>query len=309
MGRKRFTFVVPIIMAMIFTVSIHGAGQLYRIAVLPFDDHSIQNRWWGHRYDVGKGVSSELVTALLNTKRFRLVEREAVDRVLEEQRFSAITADPETAAELGKVLGVKYLVMGQVTDFAIDSRGGAFVDPRSLLGLSLRTHTARVAIDARMVDTTTAEISFAVTGTGEKKQTNLGFMSYSGAMDFSSREFYKTSLGQALRDAVDSVATQLAEKAYSEALYKPLIGLIAYTSPTTVIINIGSASGVEPGMSFTVEHIIQVVRDPVTDEVIDEISEQIAEINVIEVKEKASVCQIVSQKSEIFINDKVRSNE
>lgn len=307
MGRKYLTFSVLLIIVIIFTTSIYGAGQQYRIAVLPFDDRSIHNRWWGSHYDVGKGISSELVTALLDTKQFRLVEREEVDRVLDEQRLSAITVDPGTAAELGKVLGVKYLVMGQVTEFTIDSRGGSFIHPDSFFGLSVRSNTARVAIDARMVDTTTAEIAFGVTGIGEKKQTNLGIISNGGGMRFGGRDFYKTNLGQALRDAVTSVATQLAEKSYSAAVYSPLSGIVAYTAPTTVIINIGSTSGVEPGMTFTVEHIIQVVKDPVTDEVIDEISEQVAEITVVEVKEKASVCQIVSKQGEIFINDKVKS--
>jgi curli biogenesis system outer membrane secretion channel CsgG len=307
LGRKYLTFLVLLIITIILTTSIYGAGQLYRIAVLPFDDRSIHNRWWGSHYEVGKGVSSELVTALLETKQFRLVEREEVDRVLAEQKFSATTVDPGTAAELGKILGVKYLVMGHVTEFTIDSRGGSFIHPNSIFGLAVRSSTARVAIDARMVDATTAEIAFGVTGIGEKKQANLGIISPNGEMSFFGREFYKTGLGQALRDAVTSVAAQLAEKSFSATVYTPLSGLVAYTDPTSVIINLGSISGVEPGMTFIVEHIIQVVKDPVTDEVIHEISEQVAEITVVEVKEKASICKIVSRQGEIFTNDKVKS--
>ena len=46
----------------------YGADSRYRIAVLPFDDGSIKDRWWGGNWDVGTGVSDELVTALLQTK-------------------------------------------------------------------------------------------------------------------------------------------------------------------------------------------------------------------------------------------------
>jgi curli biogenesis system outer membrane secretion channel CsgG len=308
--RKGFlVFFVLLIVALSSTVPIFGAHQLYRIAVLPFDDQSIRNRWWGNQYDVGQEVSSELVTALLDTKQFRLIEREEVQRVLSEQKLSAVNVDPNTTIEFGKLLGVKFLVMGHVTEFSFDDhQGGAFVDPTSRLGFAFKTNTARVAIDARMVDTTTAEIFLGATGVGEKKRTNLGLASGNGeAMMLDGDHFSKSDLGLALRDAVNSVATQFAEKTYSADMDKPLLGVVAYTTPTTVIINIGNTSGVEPGMTFTVEHIIQVIRDPVTKEVIDEISDTVAEITVVEVKDKASVCRITSQKEDIAVNDKVKS--
>ncbi|HBF36978.1 MAG TPA: hypothetical protein DDW50_06615 [Firmicutes bacterium] len=306
MKQKGMIFFLLLMVVIGFTVPTYGARQLYKVAVLPFDDRSIQNRWWGNQFDVGQEVSSELVTALMNTNQFRLIEREEVDRVLGEQKWSAVNVDSNTAIEFGKMLGVNFLVMGHVTEFSLDSQGSAFVDPRSSLGLAFRTKTARVSIDARMVDTTTAEILWGVTGVGEKKRTDLGLASGGGAMMLGGN-FAKSDLGQAMRDAVASVATQFAQKSYESSADKPIEGLVAYTSPGTIIINVGSDNGVEPGMTFMVRGNTQTVRDPVTKEVIAELGDDVAVLTVVEVKEKASICRIESQKGDIAVNAKVKS--
>jgi curli biogenesis system outer membrane secretion channel CsgG len=295
-----------IILNTLLLFPIHGAGQIHRIAVLPFDDGSIQERWWGN-YELGKGVSNELVTALLGTKKFRLVEREQVEKILGEQKFSNIAGDQKTAAEVGKILGVKYLVMGRVTEFTTDSQSAGFVAPNSVLGLAIKSTVARVAIDARMVDTTTAEIVTSATGIGEKSRTNLGIATQSGGMVFGSNDFYKTSLGQALRNAINQIATKLATQAYEGIMNKPLTGLIAYVSPARIIINLGANDNIEPGMIFEVQHVSGVIKDPASGEVIDEISEIVAEISVVEVKEKSSTCKIISSQGTIAVSDKVKS--
>lgn len=214
---KKFSvfFLLILVLAMALALPTFCQDNRYRIAVLPFDDGSIQ-RWWGNDWDVGTGVADELVTALLNTGRFRLIERERINHILREQNFGASgRVDPRSAARVGKILGVDYLVMGKITEFTTDSKGFAGVDSSKGVGLGVKANIARVAIDARLVDATSAEIIAAVTGRGEKKQTSLAIVNKSVGVAFGSNEFKKTSLGQALRDAVNSVAEQLAERAYA----------------------------------------------------------------------------------------------
>ncbi len=274
-----------------------AAERLYKIAVLPFDDGSIQDRWWGRNWQVGKGVSDELVTALLNTGKFRLIEREQIDKVLNEQHFAASgMVDSHSAAKLGKILGVQYLVMGRVTQFSFKSNGGAIANHKGF-GLGINATNAIVTIDSRLVDTTSAEIVSVVTGKGEKKQTNLGIVANWNAIAFGSSEFRKTNLGEALRDAVNQVATGLVDKAYGDGNTQSadsLSGLIAYSSGNKVIINLGNGDGVQPGMHFIIHHVIEVVKDPKTGEVIDEVTEPLAEISVAEVKDKSATCVVVS---------------
>lgn len=285
-------------------------AEKYTIAVLPFDDGSIQERWWDQSWELGKGVSDELITALLETDKFRVIEREQLEKVLKEQNFGASgRVDAASAAKIGKILGVQYLVMGRITEFSFKSSGGGAIG-RSGLGLGLKTTTARVAIDARLVDATSAEILTGVKGEGEKKQTDFGLIYDWNAIAFGSDEFRKTNVGIALRDAVNQVADGLANKAYAHTPSNVVLtGLVAYVTGDKVYINLGSSDGVKPGMVFVVLHVLDLVKDPATGEVIDEISEPIAEITVSEVKEKAATCLItakLSSKYQIAVQNKVQ---
>lgn len=273
------------------------AQNLYSIAVLPFDDGSIDENWWGD-YDVGTGVSDEFVTALLDLKpqKFRVMEREQIQRILDEQEFGASgLVDAGSAARIGKILGVQFLLMGRVTEFSNKTSGGKI----SLggKGLGLQTTTSRVVIDARLVDTSTAEIIVAAKGEGEKKQPNISIEYDWHSLDFSSEEFRATNLGKALRESVDEVVEALAKKAsaYKPAPIKGLTGLVAYADANRVILNIGSSNGVQEGMIFVVHKLIQEIKDPSTGEVIDSITETVAELKVTEVKDKSATCTIVKK--------------
>jgi curli biogenesis system outer membrane secretion channel CsgG len=288
-----------------------AAEKLPKIAILPFDDGSIKDRWWGNHFDLGKGVGDELVTALLNLtpKAFRLIEREQVEKVIQEQDFGASgRVDTRTAAKIGKILGVQYLVIGRVTEFSNKSSNGGL----NLGGKSLGVKSTKsiVAIDARLVDTTTAEIIASVTGRGEKNQTGLSVSVDYNSIDLGSNEFKETNLGIALRDATNQVAKGLAEKVKGGAVKEgPIEGSVAYASEDKVIINVGAGEGVQVDMVFVVERVIEEVKDPDTGEVLDTVVEKIAEIKVAEVKEKSSTCTIIkkiSTKHNIAVKDKVR---
>lgn len=290
-----------------------GAEKLYKIAVLPFDDGSIQDRWWdeGH-WDVGKGIADEFVTEFLNTKKFRLIEREQIDKVIQEQDFGQSgRVDTKTAAKIGKILGVDFLVMGRVTEFSLKSTGVSGISLKKGIGLGVKSTNAIVAIDARLVNATTAEIIASATGRGDKRSTNLAVAVEWSAIAFGSDEFRKTNLGMATREAVASAAQQLAEKAYEgggPSQPAKLSGVVAYASGNRVIINIGTSSGVTQDMVFVVSKVLEVVKDPTTGEVIDEVTEALAEIKVTEVKDKSATCTVLKKLSGNYamaVGDKV----
>lgn len=290
-----------------------GAVNLHLIAVLPFDDGSIK-RTWGENYSLGKGVADELVTALLATNRFRLIERAEIDRVLEEQNLGkGGVVDPQSAAKIGKILGAQYLVMGRITEFSTKEDDDLLANPNhhNPMGMRIARTTSRVAIDARLVDATTVEILASVTGTGKKATVNLGLITKEGGVLFGDKDFKKSDLGKALRQAVNSVARQLAVKAYERMAPSTITGMIAYVKDDKIIINVGQKHGVKPGMIFKVARKLETIKDPVTGELIGEATEAIAEIAVIEVKERSATCKIVTYLSDykIAVSDRVESKE
>jgi curli biogenesis system outer membrane secretion channel CsgG len=316
LSKKLFFILALVILAAILAFPTLGAAaNKFKIAVLPFDDGSIQgkDRWWREDFQVGKGVSDELVTEFLNTGQFRLIEREQLEKIMQEQDLGAAgRVDAKSAAKIGKILGVQFLVIGRVTEFTFKNKSGNLA-LKDGLGLKIDNTSAIVAIDARLVDSTTAEIIAGVTGKGNKKETNVGLKVDWNSLSMDSNEFRKTNLGIALRDAVASVAKQLAEKAYGSGVSAANVkvqGSVAYVSGSKVIINVGSADGVKEGMIFVVKHVVDVVKDPDTGEVIDEVTEKVAEIIVGEVKEKSSTCTVtLKEDSKYGITVKDRVNQ
>ena len=108
-------------------------NQKRTIAVVEFADLR------GNVTDFGRFLAEELITKLYETRKFKVIERQLLNRVIAEQKLSLTgVVDPTSAQKLGKLLGVDAIASGTITD----------------LGRSLR-------VNARLIDTSTAEI-FAV---------------------------------------------------------------------------------------------------------------------------------------------------
>ena len=103
------------------------------VALMDFDYGTVQ-RWWEGNEDIGQGIADMLVDELVNDGSYRVIERKRLQALLAEQNFSnSERAEPnaKTVASLGKMLGVKYLIVGSVTKFGTEDSsksvgGGAF---------------------------------------------------------------------------------------------------------------------------------------------------------------------------------------
>ncbi|MDM7925235.1 MAG: CsgG/HfaB family protein [bacterium] len=156
---------------------------------------------------IGQGVSRMLITALVNSGRFSVVERDekVLSKLIDEQKLGmtgAVTS--ETAAEAGKLLGARAVVVGEVSEFGI-RKTGAFVGAGGT-----RTITTRVVIDARLVDAETAEVLAGETGVGTSRTRTSGVAL---TFEFGTEGFDETTIGIAARRAVNRVAEKFARTA------------------------------------------------------------------------------------------------
>src|SRR5262245_44263309 len=157
-----------------FSLTLTGSASAQKnsrpqIAVLDFDFGAVDN-WWG-TYDIGKGVSDQLVDALVEDGTFRVIERKKLATVLSEQDFAASgRADPSAAtmAKIGKVLGVKYVLVGSITKFSTEKRGGG-VRVKGI-GLGGSKAKSEVRLTGRIIDMTTGEILVSAKGVGESSK-------------------------------------------------------------------------------------------------------------------------------------------
>src|ERR1700741_5004130 len=141
------------------------------IAVLNFD-YGTLNHWWSGTQDIGEGISDLIVDELVNDGSFRVIERKRLDAILAEQNFSnSERADPsaKTIAQIGKALGVKYLIVGSVTKFGTEQSnksfgGGGFGSAFGVGNVGTSKGKANVAVTARIIDVTTGEIMASAKG-------------------------------------------------------------------------------------------------------------------------------------------------
>jgi curli biogenesis system outer membrane secretion channel CsgG len=195
------------------------------VALLDFDYGTVQ-QWWSGNWDIGKGISDMLVDELVNDGSFRVIERKRLDAILAEQNFSnSERADPSasTVAKLGKVLGVQYLIVGSITKFGTEQKkqsvgGGGFGRGGFGIGRVGRDKgKANVAITARIIDISTAEIMASARGEGMSQRSGLllggGGGNWGGAglgeVSMNSSDYRETILGEATETAVKQVAEKL----------------------------------------------------------------------------------------------------
>src|SRR5436309_2324472 len=101
-------------------------GPKKRIAIMNFDYGTVQsnvNLIFGGSQDIGKGIADLLVDRLVNDGRYSVIERKALDKIMAEQNFSnSDRADPNSAAKIGRLLGVDAIVIGSITQFGRDDQ-------------------------------------------------------------------------------------------------------------------------------------------------------------------------------------------
>ena len=196
------------------------------VALLDFDYGTVQ-QWWSGNWDIGKGISDMLVDELVNDGTYRIIERKRLDAILAEQNFSnSERADPSAAtmAKVGKVLGVKYLIVGSITKFGTEQKkqgvgGGGFGYGGFGIGkVGREKGKANVAITARMIDVVDCGDHGQRQGRGHvvaqrpaarRRRRRLAAAPGWARLTMSSSDYRETILGEATELAVKEVAAKL----------------------------------------------------------------------------------------------------
>jgi curli biogenesis system outer membrane secretion channel CsgG len=295
-------FRVLLILALLSSTSF--AQDKKRVAVLDFDYGTVRSAvqaYFGTDQDVGKGISLLLEQKLVQDGKYRVIDRNTMDKILKEQNFSnSDRVDASSAAKIGQILGVNCIIVGSITQFGRDDKhlgGGAAgygLGKIGLGGLHKNDSKAVVNVTAKMVDVNTAEILAVVTGSGESKRSGFGVGGGGGgwsgggggAVDMGSSNFANTILGEAVNAAVANTGQQLDDKASILPTVKVEVsGLVADVTGTTLVLNVGSKAGVKVGDQLSISRKVKDVKDPTTGAVIKTITSQLGTATVTEVDE------------------------
>jgi curli biogenesis system outer membrane secretion channel CsgG len=297
------------------------------VAVLSFDYGTVQSSAaaiFGTNVDVGKGISDLLVQKLVQDGKYSVIERNAIDKILHEQDFAnSDRVDSSTAAKIGRILGVQAVIMGTITQFGRNDKsegigGAAIANFGSKFGIGgVKKHESKavVAVSARIVDTNTAEILAAVTGQGQSTRSGTalvgtgggGGSEAGGGYDMTSSNFATTILGEAVHKAVNSLGDQLDQQEASLPTQKMVIdGLVADVSGNSLVLNVGSKSGVKIGDTLEISRRVRTVKDPATGKLLKIITAKVGTATVTEVDEVSSTATY-SGTSPVKVGDAVKN--
>ena len=287
-----------------------SAQEKRRVAVMDFDYATIKSSMsadFGTTVDVGKGIADLLVDRLVNGGVYSVIERKALDKIVAEQNLSnSDRADANSAAKIGRILGVDAIIVGSITQFGRDDKStgvagsaiGGLANRYGLGAAGRRESKAVVGISARIVNASTGEIISAVTAKGESKRSGTTLLgsggssnqSGTGGLNMQSSNFANTIIGEAVGEAVTGLVQQLQQSASRlPAKTLTLDGLVADASGDTLVLNIGGKAGLKVGDKLSVSRVGREIRDPGTGKVIRRLEDALGEVAITEVDELSAV--------------------
>lgn len=232
------------------------AGGKPSVAVVEFDvRYPVTNA-------VGRDLSDILVNTLVESQRFRVVDRTSTDKLLGEQKaVLSGMVDPATGAMIGKMTGAQFLVLASVTQFAEKKGGvGGFFGNKIPGASKVVNYTATVKINLRVINSTTGEIVFSKAI--EKGGSNIGLSGGGIYKGISVTDSYESkAMQKAVEQAIEEAVAILTERIGSYATVQN--AAFAGGSASTPACSVSGALRAKRVMVVIPEiHITQKIPDP-----------------------------------------------
>ena len=273
-------FLMPVLaFCLIFCMTVSAEAAKKVVAVMPFE-----NVYGYNTENVAEIMTEEIMIALQNSGRYAVVERDQMAKILQEQGFQNIAADPNTAVELGKLTGANYSLIGKVTLAALEknptkriiegifdniSRSSGYnsgIDLRSTAGGFVNGLKGKVTVDIRFVDNETGELVFAKSFSGTKSGSTPEAALYSSC---------KAAAAEFLKELTSNFMARVAD-----------------ISGTEIYIDQGTESGLIKDIELAVVRETSPIE--VNGKIVGMKTIPVGKVKVIEVNSEYSICKIIS---------------
>ncbi|MBN2103128.1 hypothetical protein JW835_03715 [bacterium] len=270
-----------------------------RVAVFTFEDKTDRSyHWWDGRQP-GDGMADMLTTALVKSNKYVVMERQEMSRLLQEQQLgqSGIVTE-QSAAQIGKMLGVELAVVGSVTEFG-HTKKDMGINVKGF-GFGTKSQKATVAVDVRLINTSSGEIIAAESVRKEKSSSGIRLDTPDGRFN-NANQFDNSLVGKATRSAINKIVELIDQHSAS----MPWEGKILKVSGNTVFIKPGVDGGVQVGDSFVIYSVGEELVDPDTGLSLGSEEQKVGKIEITQVLDKYSKAK-VSMGGGFSVGDMVR---
>ena len=262
-------------------------GPRHVVAVLPFANR-VQNIYGG--YEIGEGLSEMLITELMRTERFQLIERELIGNIVQEQELAMTgLTNSEVGPQAGQLSGAQFMIRGAVTEFNDQAGGGGVKLSYSKAEAGTKSSKAYVGIDVRLVDNATGQIYASYNAHAEAVSRGLSLAAaiseFGEDFKFGASHFNNTPIGKATREALGDIVDFII----AESANIPWQGMLIQVTPADAFINRGLNTNLKVGDALVVYSPGKPLIDPETGFNLGSMETRVCSVRVRDVRDKFSI--------------------
>ncbi|MEA4983351.1 MAG: CsgG/HfaB family protein [Paludibacter sp.] len=206
---------------------------------------------------VGKQAVDILSTKLASTNKFILLERQDMDKILEEMKIAG--------GEGFQKVGADYIIVGSITEFGRKNVGDVNAFSRT------KTQTVQAGVSIRLVDVSTGQIIYSEEAKGEAETMNKT------VMGFGERTDYDATLSD---KAISAAISKLVENIINNCMDRPWKSYFLSYDENGIIISGGKSQGLKVGDMYSVVEKGKSVKNPQTGMMMELPGKQVGKIKI-----------------------------
>lgn len=255
-------------------------------------------------------IEELLVTAFVNSHRYRLVERKAVGAAVAEQDLATSgRVAQQGAAATGRLIGAQFLVFAAVNEWSPEKSstggGGAGVGGGFLGAVGIRKGTAEVAMSFRLVDATTGEVLSAMTERATAGNWGIGFGGVGGGGGGAGGGLVGIERNTPMSYAVQACINKAVYKLVMAIKDRPWSGAVMKLGAGRVYVNAGSDAGLTAGLRLAAMAKGEALIDPDTGATLGSELSPVGTLELVDVQEKYAVAKVVEGCKGLKVGDVV----
>jgi curli biogenesis system outer membrane secretion channel CsgG len=246
-----------------------AAGKPPSVAVLNFDSTGLTAWWSGYNFDPGAALADVFTDKLVNAGGYSVVDRTHLQSVLQEHSLSASgSVEPSTQAQIGRLTGAGYLIVGRIIQFERTGHqggnlGGFMGNNLGLGGVGVSKTVLRVSV--KVLEVNTGRIVEAIDDDKSTSTTSFSVGDFAPGVggSYSNSEFESSAMGKLISGVADDLVQKMdpTKMTSTTATGTGIRGRVLTVDGDDIVLNVGSNKGVAEGMYFDVLDVKQL-KDP-----------------------------------------------
>ena len=172
-------------------------------------------------------ISDRILSNLIESNRFNVIDRQNLDSILEEQKFSTSgLVNPNQGSKIGKIAGLEKVIVGKVTSYNYDYHKAEYHDGTKIQDAY---YDVNISATVKMVDVETAKYNMAVTAEASGVDGN------------------KT---MALDEAIENLSSNISQRLTDQFKIKANVRHVE--KQVILTIDQGSNRGIKKSMNFNI---------------------------------------------------------